>query len=409
MKNYIKNKIITLLTIGALGLGLGSCSKNPVSPDPEPVKKHEMTIEDAIVTPEDTVQAGHILLGSIRYKNTGDYAEQPKARMSIDELGLAASDFCSEAEVGETYVSEEMHIRTNSEAPEGSYTIDFILTYNDNKDTAKTTRSIFVKNRCDMQSTLEEYSTVISTVGGRTYEIEATVVTADEAKLKINGSATPALKEGESHSIYGVELVVKEILENEGTEVGGADQVTFCLNDVQSSSCSEGAFDSLDLANYPKMFYDNGAFNAVMVVGSTSPPIYTIAAIDIATGLQSYECATQPMSAGTTVLDSEIQDLQSQNTIVIGTPCNNTMAAEFTGIGFESDSCGAEMDSATAKIELKRVGDKISMYVTGYSEADIRNAALILADYKNYSLSGSEVEISGVSMSKPIITPKKRN
>lgn len=80
-----------------------------------------------------------------------------------------------------------------------------------------------------VEATQAEYSTQNYVVDGESYEVEVVVVTTDEAKFKINGQTSNALAVGEYDDVAGIQIGVKEILENEGTEAGGEDQVSFYL------------------------------------------------------------------------------------------------------------------------------------------------------------------------------------
>jgi hypothetical protein len=80
-----------------------------------------------------------------------------------------------------------------------------------------------------LEVTQAEYSKQSYTIDGKAYEVEVVVVTTNEAKFKINGQVTDALAVGQDDEVGGIKIGVKEILENEGTETGGEDQVSFYL------------------------------------------------------------------------------------------------------------------------------------------------------------------------------------
>jgi hypothetical protein len=103
-----------------------------------------------------------------------------------------------------------------------------------------------------------------------------------------------------------------------------------------------------------------------------------------------------PVSVGSAKLDSESAGWKSQNTIIVGGPCANTVAAEFMG---SPADCATGFEEGKAKIMLKEYGSKVSMLVAGYSADDTVMATKVVAEYdKHAEFTGSEVEVSGTSM-----------
>jgi len=81
-----------------------------------------------------------------------------------------------------------------------------------------------------VEDTLEEYSSKTYNIGGKEYKVEVIAITTTQVKFKVNGEVTDPLSSGETYVLDdGSEIGVRDLLENEGTEEGGADIVTFYL------------------------------------------------------------------------------------------------------------------------------------------------------------------------------------
>ncbi|NOZ81465.1 MAG: hypothetical protein GXP63_07415 [DPANN group archaeon] len=80
------------------------------------------------------------------------------------------------------------------------------------------------------EDTLEEYTSKTYNIGGKEYKVEVIAITTTEVKFKVNGEVTDPLTAGETYVLDdGSEIGVRDLMENEGTEEGGADIVTFYL------------------------------------------------------------------------------------------------------------------------------------------------------------------------------------
>jgi len=81
-----------------------------------------------------------------------------------------------------------------------------------------------------VEDTLEEYSSKTYNINGKEYKVEVIAITSTEVKFKINGEVTDPLEKGETYVLDdGSEVGIRDLMENEGTEEGGADIVTFYL------------------------------------------------------------------------------------------------------------------------------------------------------------------------------------
>ena len=95
-----------------------------------------------------------------------------------------------------------------------------------------------------------------------------------------------------------------------------------------------------------------------------------------------------PIAVGLAVLDTEAPVLGSENMIVVGGPCVNTVAAALMG---NPATCTEGFTPGKAIIKL--FADKNALLVAGYGAQDTLGACYVLADYEDYDLSGTEAEV----------------
>ena len=152
-----------------------------------------------------------------------------------------------------------------------------------------------------------------------------------------------------------------------------------------------------DLADYPLMFIDYSNFNGRIVVGSTAPSSDVVAAVDITTSLQYQTVQTEDgeivlgqLPVGTVALDIEISSLE-QNLILIGMPSSATGSPNTLIDNYALPP----LSEGEGLLKIVNHNDCAHLIVSGYSSADVRKAAKVLANYKDHNLSGSEVFIVG--------------
>ncbi len=97
-----------------------------------------------------------------------------------------------------------------------------------------------------------------------------------------------------------------------------------------------------------------------------------------------------PIAVGMAVLDRDAPAIGSDNLIVVGGPCANTVAAELLG---NPENCAEGFEPGKAIIRAWDQGDTVAILVAGYSAQDTQGATRVLAQYEDYGLSGSEVEV----------------
>jgi hypothetical protein len=109
-----------------------------------------------------------------------------------------------------------------------------------------------------------------------------------------------------------------------------------------------------------------------------------------------------PINVGSAKLASEVRGQEkTQNVIAVGGPCVNEAAAVVMGLTFPACGADSTIPENKAIIKLFENSGNVAMVVAGWSAADTRRATTVVAKYMDYadSLSGSEVVVSGTSMS----------
>ncbi len=97
------------------------------------------------------------------------------------------------------------------------------------------------------------------------------------------------------------------------------------------------------------------------------------------------------IEVGATKLASEVADIGAQNLILVGGPCANAAAAEAKG---NPADCTAGYTAGKGLIELIDTGDdNVALIVAGYSAADTRATTTVMANYGDYELSGTKMEV----------------
>ena len=119
----------------------------------------------------------------------------------------------------------------------------------------------------------------------------------------------------------------------------------------------------------------------------------------------------QRIQVGKTVLDNEVSNVAADNLVVVGGPCVNTVAATLLGISGAMPACyeNFPVEEGQGIIKMVENGEKVAVLVAGYSAADTRNAAQVLANYVDYAedLAGkSEVVVSGTQIMAAQVAPE---
>ncbi len=116
--------------------------------------------------------------------------------------------------------------------------------------------------------------------------------------------------------------------------------------------------------------------------------------IETAGGTGGSESVTvSKIEVGATKLASEVTDVTAQNVIAVGGPCANSVAAAVMG---NPADCTAGFEAGKGRILLFENGENVAMVVAGFSAMDTRNAAQVIANYQDYALDGTAMEVTKV-------------
>lgn len=110
-------------------------------------------------------------------------------------------------------------------------------------------------------------------------------------------------------------------------------------------------------------------------------------------GTEGAETVTiQRIEVGATKLASEIAGQEkTQNVILVGGPCANAASAVIMG---NPADCTAGFEAGKGKIELYENDGNVAMLVAGYAAADTRAASSVVANYGDYTLKGTKMEVT---------------
>jgi hypothetical protein len=98
------------------------------------------------------------------------------------------------------------------------------------------------------------------------------------------------------------------------------------------------------------------------------------------------------IEVGATKLASEVQGQEkTQNMILVGGPCANAAAAVIMG---NPADCTAGFEAGKGIIQLFENDGNVAMLVAGYTAADTRAAAKVVANYDEYDLKGTKMEVT---------------
>jgi hypothetical protein len=150
------------------------------------------------------------------------------------------------------------------------------------------------------------------------------------------------------------------------------------------------------LDTYPEPFVQNGVFDGKIVVGKNAASSDVIGAIDIAASLiaeSSTDIALGRMDAlfdsHLGVLDVDAPQLGTQPMIVVGGPCANSVAAALLGY---PQPCNEGFQVGKARIQY--FPESKALLIAGFDAQETLAASYVLADYKDYDLSGLQSEVT---------------
>jgi len=107
-----------------------------------------------------------------------------------------------------------------------------------------------------------------------------------------------------------------------------------------------------------------------------------------------------PIAVGLAVLDTNAPAVGSENIISVGGPCANTVSAELMG---NPENCAEGFEPGKAVIKM--FDDQNAVLVAGYEAQETLGASYVLADYEDYDLSGTEVEVVVADLNTITVNP----
>jgi len=152
-----------------------------------------------------------------------------------------------------------------------------------------------------------------------------------------------------------------------------------CLKDVSSTE--------MDLKNFPDFFNEN----LKVIIGDRAPAKDTQSAINVIEAvfdtLETGSNGIKQIPIGTTELSSNIADPYKINSVSIGSPCKNSVSAQFMGNPFHCDLGLYNI----GRIKLSSKNNKIQMLVAGSDEDWTYKASEVLKNKNKYNLEGADV------------------
>ena len=107
-----------------------------------------------------------------------------------------------------------------------------------------------------------------------------------------------------------------------------------------------------------------------------------------------------PIEIGLAVLDTNAPALGSEPMIVVGGPCANTVAMALLG---NPEVCSEGFEPGKATIKL--FADQNAILVAGYEAQETLGASYVLADYEDWALTGTEVEVVVTDLTDMVVNP----
>ncbi|RME15762.1 MAG: hypothetical protein D6797_05945, partial [Bdellovibrio sp.] len=108
-----------------------------------------------------------------------------------------------------------------------------------------------------------------------------------------------------------------------------------------------------------------------------------------------------PIGVGAAILDKDAGALGTENFIVVGGPCANSLAAQLMG---NPEDCAAGFTEGKAIVKLFEHGTKVSMLVAGYSALDTQAASRAVATGAIKEVEGDEAEITVTDVENYVVS-----
>jgi hypothetical protein len=153
------------------------------------------------------------------------------------------------------------------------------------------------------------------------------------------------------------------------------------------------------LSDYNTLFTTDGTSSGIIILGKNAQQNDYLAATEIiiSTTIANSNKNQNQNNDETIITNAEAGDWKSQNTIVIGGPCSNEVAAQLLEMTTTPDDCAKNFTPGRAIIKMfQHPNGKISILIAGYSGEDTLMAARVFAKRAD-EISGDEVTIVGTN------------
>lgn len=205
---------------------------------------------------------------------------------------------------------------------------------------------------------------------------------ADQASQSTPADASSAEDKTGSGSIQDV--IVSDNLDNEENNTGG-----------ETESQPETAQEEYQLEYTLADLSDVLKRGMYFIVGNKAPAMDIITVSEIKSNVLN-----RGIETGDARLADEVADYATEDYIVIGSPCDNPVAAELLAAEIKKKGKCNIFEPGTAWIKLfKTSPDNIALYVGGGTAVDTRVAGRVLGNFDEHNLQGTTVEVSGSSTS----------
>ncbi len=145
--------------------------------------RHGIEIEDVVLSPGSSVEAGHSLLATVELQNFGSQDEEDiKVTIAVEELGIEASDYIDvleadlnddgEAQGTSKETTEELFLSIPDCAEEGVYSLDVTVEYDEYESTT-TSYSLTVTEGDYCTDSDEDSERLVIAVGPESQEVNA--------------------------------------------------------------------------------------------------------------------------------------------------------------------------------------------------------------------------------------------
>lgn len=139
--------------------------------------------------------------------------------------------------------------------------------------------------------------------------------------------------------------------------------------------------------------------NMDYLLGENAPATDVIAVTNVKTYL-----IYKGIETGSAKLTSDIVNYKKDDYIVIGSPCDNTAAADLFKKEIAAKGSCKVFPDGEGVIKLKAVSNNnFMLYVGGNTNAETKKAMAVMQYFSNYTLSGTEARVRGTAEA-PLVT-----